>query len=315
MRTVSILHDNIRIFNTLAIETSAVCNRSCVFCPVHGSDRPDEKMDWGMIEKIAEELEFLRWQGRISLYIYNEPMRDQRIYEIISYLRGVLPSVCLMISTNGDYLKSSSQIQDLRAAGVNQLLINVYSATDGNPDPKRVAHGVELAERRHKTFLDWFTDLGIDKSKGSVYTYLKPPGFVCKIEPKYGVRAEDKNLAGYELQNRSGNIDWFQAALKEPMERGCVRPFRLLNINWRGDGILCCNDYHGVTDFGNIREKSLVDIWNHPEFHRYRLFLQNKNRYIPLCDKCDYRGGIYPHMIEKVTFGDEKDALMLAGGL
>lgn len=31
----------IKLFNSLAIETGAQCNRSCVFCPNHESNRPD----------------------------------------------------------------------------------------------------------------------------------------------------------------------------------------------------------------------------------------------------------------------------------
>ena len=41
----------VRLFNTLALETSAQCNRRCVFCPVHAGERPDEQMPFGLIIK------------------------------------------------------------------------------------------------------------------------------------------------------------------------------------------------------------------------------------------------------------------------
>jgi len=75
----------------------------------------------------------------------------------------------------------------------------------------------------------------------------------------------------------------------------------MLNINWTGQGILCCNDYHGAVDLGNVRDQSLVEIWNSPAMHQYRLHLQNKNRHLPLCDKCDFGGGMFPHMIHPVV--------------
>jgi MoaA/NifB/PqqE/SkfB family radical SAM enzyme len=301
VRTVNVAAgEHIRLFNTLAIETSAVCNRSCVFCPVHRDDRPDEYMSMNTIRKIVDELRFLRWAGRITTYIYNEPMRDKRLVEILQLMRKELPRVCLMVSTNGDYLRSRGDIDRLFEAGVNQLLINVYSASDGSADSAKVERGVVLARTRETRIREWVDQTGVFQ-RGSVYTYLRPPRRVCHVVAKYGVNNNDRNLADYELQNRSGNIEWFQPGLTNPLERGCVRPFRFLNINWRGDGILCCNDYHGVTNFGNVAEKSLVEIWNHPALHLYRKHLQDRDRHVPLCDKCDYRGGVYPHMIERVS--------------
>lgn len=69
--------------NQICIETSSMCNRSCVFCPNHHNARPDEEMEWSTIEKIVLELKALNYKGRITNYIYNEPMRDKRHLDII----------------------------------------------------------------------------------------------------------------------------------------------------------------------------------------------------------------------------------------
>lgn len=302
--------EHLKLFNTIAIETAAQCNRACVFCPNHHTDRPDDYMPMEMIERIVDELRALRFAGRVTNYIYNEPMRDSRCLEIIRLIRRNLPRACIMVSTNGDYLKSADNIEALYEAGVTQLLINVYSASDGDPNPGRVAHGAALAAARYQMLLGWVTTLGLDQ-ESSPYLYARPVARIARVEPKFGVRKEDKNLAKYELQNRSGNIDWFQPGLQEPLARMCVRPFRMLNINWRGEAILCCNDYHGVTNMGNVADHSLVDLWNCDSMNQYRLYLQNKQRNFTLCDKCDYRGGSYTHMVDTVTFGAEKDRALL----
>ena len=39
------------LFSNIGLETSAVCNRHCVFCPNHDYERPDEYMDVSLIEK------------------------------------------------------------------------------------------------------------------------------------------------------------------------------------------------------------------------------------------------------------------------
>jgi radical SAM protein with 4Fe4S-binding SPASM domain len=118
-----------------------------------------------------------------------------------------------------------------------------------------------------------------------------------QILRKYG----DHFDGGFKKTNRSGNIQWTAPALTEPLQKMCVRPWRVLNINWKGDGILCCNDYHGEEVFGNIADRSLVEIWNDMRLHEIRAALQDKDRStVPLCAKCDFTGGAYQHVIQRV---------------
>ena len=115
---IHIRNENIPLFNTIALETSAVCNRHCSFCPVVKGDRPDEEMPKEMWDKAVDELVALKYKGRITPYIYNEPMRDPRLLELLTELKEKLPRACVMISTNGDYIKRPEQIDDLYKAGV-----------------------------------------------------------------------------------------------------------------------------------------------------------------------------------------------------
>lgn len=307
--------EQVKIFNTIAIETSARCNRRCVFCPVHGTQRPDVLMPVETIHSILAQLSAARWHGRIALYIYNEPMMDKRILDIVRLCVRSVPRACVMLSTNGDYFRSRDDIVRVLDSGVKQLLINVYSASDHSGNVDRFNLGVRHAEQRYAKFRAWIRGLDGINGTGSVYTYVSPRGLpVVRVEPKFGIRATDKSLSDYELQNRSGNVPWFQPAVPAPLEQGCVRPFRFLNINWKGDAILCCNDYHGETNFGNVGTQSLVEIWNSSAFNEYRLHLQNRDRNVPLCDKCDYGGGVYRHVINRVTFGQEEDSSLLSNG-
>lgn len=271
---------NIPLFNTLALETSAVCNRHCSFCPVIKGDRPDEQMPQWMFEKAIEELVELKYKGRITPYIYNEPMRDPRLITLLRYIKEKLPRVCVMISTNGDYIKKPKQIDELFEEGVRQLIINVYSN-----------------ERRYLQLSQMLTEVKTSLDfNSSMYTYAKKGEARIQILRKF----DNKFEGGFMVQNRSGNIPDYLPLLEEPLKKMCVRPWRFLNINWTGQGILCCNDYHGETDFGNLKTNTLVEIWNDMAFHSYREQLQKKIR-VGLCKGCDYNGGSYPHMIHPVN--------------
>ena len=81
----------------------------------------------------------------------------------------------------------------------------------------------------------------------------------------------------------------------------CVRPFRSMQINWRGEAILCCNDYHADVVCGNANFSSVAFIWEHSEtLQKYRQKLLDKDRRdLKLCELCSFKGGAYPHFIKK----------------
>jgi len=305
MKKVNVIEKIFPLFTSIAVEIAAKCNRHCHFCPNDYFKRPDEFMSNEMFYNIVAELKSLRYKGRFEFYIYNEPTRDVRLISFIKHVRQNLPSACLMINTNGDYFKNATSIKELFDAGLNQMQINIYSANDASDNEKVFANGVEQARKRERVLNQWVSELKIPNNL-SLYQNIGPYKQAVKVIAKYGIKKGHKDYT-----NRSGLVENFASAIGDPLEKMCTKPFRFLNINWKGDSILCCNDYYGETNFGNVKRNSLVSIWNHPKFNAYRLKLQNKNRNMFLCDKCDFKGGPYPHMINQVTFGSKLDKKIL----
>jgi GTP 3',8-cyclase len=309
--------EQVAIFNNIGIETSAKCNRHCHFCPNDYFKRPDELMDEQLFTKIVDELGKLKYKGRVELYIYNEPTKDKRLERFIRYVRKQVPSACIMISTNGDYLKSENDILKYFDAGLNQFLFNIYSANDKSLDSKVFENGVIQAQKRMDLIQSWMdkvTTAHRIPQNLSMYQNIGPKKQTMGILRKFGIQRLSEAGLGNDFEsisNRAGNIDDFRGAVKDPLVKHCTKPFRFLNINWKGNALLCCNDFYGKTNMGNANEQSLVDIWNGEKFNIYRLRLQNKNRSSFLCVGCDSNGGYYPHMINAVTFGPKKDKQIL----
>jgi GTP 3',8-cyclase len=309
--------EQVALFNNIGIEIASSCNRKCYFCPNSVFDRVDQYMSWDMIKNIVQQLKQLKYKGRVENYIYNEPTRRKDLWEIIAYIRQELPHACQMMNTNGDYFKSKDDIKSLFDYGLNQMQINIYSSSDDSEDDKIFENGVRLAKQRQATLQKWVDELGLDQ-KLSLYQNIGPRKKACQVIAKFGIRktTKDSELEGpNHFSNRSGNIPDFRGAAVEPLNKHCTRPFRFLNINWTGDAILCCNDFYGKTNFGNVAKNTLLEIWNDVNFHIYRLKLQNKKRDCFLCNNCDFNGGYYPHMTDKVTFGEEQDKVILNANL
>ena len=277
---------NIRLFSAICFEINAKCNRACSFCPVAYNERGEDFLDEDAIVKCLDELGALGYNGRISPYLYNEPvMHKDRLWWFLRQVKKRVPKAYTMVSTNGDYFKTEQNIANVLTAGCDVLLINCY------------AH-----EKRYEQLWKMVMDL----KQGLYMTvknkpYTKPRKADVPIVWVNHKPDEDTFGGGFQLQNRSGNVPGMDVPT-EPLEKMCTRPWRILNINYQGQGVLCCNDYHGVTNFGNIATHTLQEIWNNVELHKYRKALQDKNRNMPLCDTCDFNGGPYPHMIQRVEF-------------
>ena len=269
-----------KLFNTISVEISAQCNRKCVFCPVAYNSRPDERMDGEGLDKIVGELSVLKYAGRVELYIYNEPTKDwEYLKAVVQALRYCVPRCTIMVATNGDYLRTPERVMELFDAGLNQLLINCYS-------PGLYAQRVE-----------WFESLRIDIARGGdMYGAIGPKRKAIKLMDKSDPSQFGSGVFG--LTNRAGNIQGFMPAVDKPVSRMCVRPFRILNINWLGEALVCCQDYHGKVKVGNAKGKTVTELWSSPVLNEYRRRLYSKDRSLPLCNKCDCHAGAYPFNVD-----------------
>ena len=286
-----------KLFNTIAIEITAACNRRCKFCPVSVYQRPDETMPEQVFQAILGELNHINYAGRIEFYIYNEPLKNKdHLAYCAKQTSAAVPRATLMISTNGDYLKGPEDIEWIFSIGVNQIVLNAYSP------------------QQYPKFMEWKRTLEDTHGPLSETVYSKIPrnAKALKVYDK-----SDSSSFGdgvFAITNRAGNIPEFLSATCEPVSRMCVKPFRLLNINWRGEAIICCNDYYADVPCGTVPEQSLIEIWEGPIFAAYRKKLLNKERTLPMCRSCDCHSGAYPGNEDKseseaVATEDEIEAI------
>jgi len=92
------------IFEIVNLETTSLCNRKCLYCPVSKYKRANKILELKYIRKIFFELSHLNFKGTIIFGRYDEPLMDSRIKIIIKYLRDYLPNNEVIIYTNGDFL-------------------------------------------------------------------------------------------------------------------------------------------------------------------------------------------------------------------
>ena len=89
------------------------------------------------------------------------------------------------------------------------------------------------------------------------------------------------NLTKEELYNRGALLD-----IPKKKASCCLLPYNNLVINYRGDIVLCCNDFYSTKTFGNLKEESLIDIWNKKEYKLIRNELKEGILILDICKGC-----------------------------
>lgn len=268
------------LFTRIQIQTVSWCNRGCAFCP--SGKFPIDKvfMPIEVYQRVIDQLHDLRFNGRISPYLMNESLLDKRLPDLIAYARQRCPHSWIAINTNGDALSARLLLQ-LFAAGLNSLDVNAYDS------PAQHQEHVALAQRFVATRQDV-----------ALHTGYSNPFFQGANLPRTMQLINCRDMSFWEpqflakvatphLQNRSGNVPQAHS-LTEPLSLSCPRPFQQMYVNYRGEAVLCCNDWRFEVIMGDTAAAPLGEIWQNERYQAYRRQLQNNNRAMPLCATCDY---------------------------
>ena len=232
-----------------------VCNRKCSFCPK--SDElvaPDtfQSMTRQLIEKICDDLKYMKFKGAIALCGYGEPMLHKDINWIVEKLSKV---ATVEIITNGDVL-TSKKIQDLYLAGVSKVLVSMY---DG---PEQVEKYQTLAKQANV-----------------------PQDLVILRDRWYNADSD----FGVKLTNRAGTIKTGNQKSTVTYTK-CFYPTYQFLIDWNGDIFLCPQDWQRRVTMGNMMQESLFKIWTGKIITKFRKKLLDGKRDCTPCNKCNAEG-------------------------
>ena len=270
------------VFTRIQIQTVSWCNRSCVFCPSGKFPVPRTFMLRETFERVIAQLQALDFRGRISPYLMNEPLLDKRLPDLIALTRTRCPGSWIAINTNGDAL-SEQLAHRLFAAGLNCLDVNAYDSPDQHAVHVHLATKV-AAQRQDVICRTGYLDPSFDDLTLPRTTKI----FHCRDMSDWDPRFRAAEVIPH-LTNRAGNVPQTHP-VPAPLALGCERPFQQMYINYRGEAVLCCNDWRFEVVMGDTAASPLAEIWINDAYHAYRRHLQQQDRSLPLCATCDYPG-------------------------
>ena len=262
-------HEGIPMFSLVEFNIYGNCNRNCSFCPVSMPEiytRKLEGIDLSLFEKIMNDLKAINYQGTILFSAFSEPTLHKELPQIIRLAKSIVPDVRVEMVSNGDTVrKNTKKLMEYYTAGIDRINFSLY---DG---PKQF-----------EEFTTIRNNLGLSQDQ-------------MNLRRRY---FEDGNF-GMTISNRAGLInsnEYRDVNEKEivelPLKSSCFYPSYMMLVDYSGDVILCPHDWEKKFIAGNLKDKSIWEIWTGPRFKSARTMLANKNRKFSPCNKCDVKGDV-----------------------
>ncbi|MEE1351379.1 MAG: radical SAM protein [Clostridia bacterium] len=293
------------------------CNLRCPFCGQWGkkgffaesSGKAMTLSDW---ERVIAELETYRMNTGISTTVTvwgGEPLVSSYFDEIITALHQ--KSFKTEIITNGvlidEHLKTIQNCVDRVYVSLDGTR-EVHNSIRGEGVFEKVTENLKKLKHNNVTVMSVITPQlinGLDEflteldSIGIKQLYLQDMiGFTADeiqeykswLNSVFDITAHDidswrndnlfkaENIAfgnhGYEIEHKKHNKDGH-----------CHSPFNHAHIAWNGN-VLYCTDFYDFSA-GNVKEDSLINIFNNEKSERYRAEIQAGN--CPTCNHCSWR--------------------------
>ena len=147
---------------SISIETMDYCNRKCDWCPnKHRDQTPENSINDRLFTKVLRDIKKLGYMGELHPYFRNEPLCDPKILARIREMRAFFPTNRIRLNTNGDFLKTTGDVENLIKAGVSSIHVMHYDE-DGD-GKKRDIQYPNVTHWFGKTLFDTF-----DNKAGSV---------------------------------------------------------------------------------------------------------------------------------------------------
>jgi MoaA/NifB/PqqE/SkfB family radical SAM enzyme len=268
------------------LETQAVCNAACDFCPYPTLGRKGTRMPDAVIGKVIEDLaEIPRDLAfQFAPYKLSDPFLEPRLFDILAHVNERLPNARINLITNGSALaeRNLDRLSRVRSIGYVNVSVNTHDAGEYErvmqlPFDRTLARLDALHERKRAgrfAFLIRLTRVSGGRATDHAFlewSRARYPAFEPAIIPRN---------------------DWIgevvtAGALAEVADAPCHRWFDM-SITATGVVAMCCMDGEARYPKGDVTKHHVLEIYNQPHLRELRQRLASRRLAGSPCDRCTY---------------------------
>lgn len=269
----------------VGIETLSVCNAACGFCPYPGMERKGQRMSDALLDSLLGQIADLPHDLPVEVNFsrVNEPFLDTRMLDAAVRVLREHPLAELWLFTNGSALTDRAiarlenldrvpffivSFNDHRQDHYERVMRIPYERTVRNLD--RLHENLIAGRLRFTPTISRVSDDPADDEDFLRWVAGRWPGFGCRVTPRF---------------------DWIGEAptpRRSIPQVACVHWFHLPAL---ASGLVahCCIDHEGAYGIGDTNERTLLEIYNHPERRRLRAAVPSRLG-LEVCGSCNHLG-------------------------
>lgn len=298
--------------HTIDLEPTSSCNFRCLMCPTGNLSlkRDAEFMKWATFEAIADQA--ADHGTALRLIGWGEPTLHPLLPRMIRYAheRGLLTH----LNTNGSKITPEYAF-DLVDAGLSSIKFSFQGVDRQSYAEMRQVNFFDgmIEAIKHMKRVRGYRSLPYIAASTSI-TYEKPEVvdlFRRRLEQYVDHLSIGKTIFDFmdlkAVRLKPAQKDMLRRlklAATDPKRHPdpCPEVFGKLSVHANGDIVVCCNDYDGTVNLGNVNRTPIIKMWRHPKIEAYRERLARKDYDAPLCESCyDY---------QELTTGVENEAAL-----
>lgn len=265
-----------------SFESNNLCNARCIMCPYPQMKRRKTKLDFNLFKKgVNEALKYFN-PRQFALSGFGEPLLNRDIVDRISYIKEI-SNVPVKFFTNASLL-NENLARRLVKVGLDEMNVSINSASERNYkkimglDYKNTAENIKNLVNEKKKIKKPIINISmmkINENKKEVKKFIRE--WINLVDSV--VVREPENWSGLKKIKHKSN---FKIAYP------CTYPFNTIDVLSNGDVVPCCRDFEGREVFGNIKNQTLLEIWNGKKYKEFRKkHLEYKFKELKICKDCD----------------------------
>ena len=268
------------------VEPTNACNLKCHTCSIDGT-RKRGFMDLDLFRKIIDQASE-SGVYEVALFLAGEPLLHKDLPYMVEYI--VSKGLESWLVTNATLL-TREKSEALLDAGLDNMWISFDGDNKEDYEMMRVGANYEEVIDNVKTFLQLKKERRMTKPTISLQMLKLLGNPKQDIDPKFIAQFDGLPIDGFFARNPH---DWRGEKGEINLVRQGRKYFRCdffwsaLSIAWNGRVLGCSADLNGSATLGDLKNQSIMEVWNGPKLREYRRMLRDKRfQDAPLCANCN----------------------------
>lgn len=271
---------------SIQIEPTNFCNAKCICCSSAHITRKRGYMDFDLFRKIIDEAQELA-VGIIHLFMHGEPFLHPRIIDMIRYVKS--KGLTVHVTSNCMAL-DKEKIDAVLHSGLDSSDYFVFSVLGNSVQThEKIMRGIN----REKVLANIFefvrrrNELGLNGPVLETIFYAMPDNMHEKTAFLDFWKGKIDHARVVEISRAFSQFE-FGKAEDFTRQKTCSNLWERMIVYWNGDVTVCCQDIDGSFSFGNLHDRTIKELWAHPDLAAVKTSHKNGDfGFFSLCKHCD----------------------------